>query len=253
MALVEDGLLGLQRPLAEYIPEFLGEGKDAVMVHRLLTHTSGLSDELVIAHRAEKKARGAPIPVPEPTQHPWIHENLWLGYDAPLWKAPGQEMSYCNFGYSLLGEVVRRVSKQSLANFATARIFEPLGMESTFYIVPDSVRARIITRSKDAPYAVAVTGPGLGSREHQDTPSAAGGVYSTVMDLAIFAQMFLNRECYGDVRILSPAAVAEMTRNQIPGISSRIPGEFSRKLHGVLAGASMATRRRYSMRRCIPH
>jgi CubicO group peptidase (beta-lactamase class C family) len=223
MALVEDGLLGLQRPLAEYIPEFVGEGKDAVMVHHLLTHTSGLSDELAMAHWAEKKARGPSIPVPEPTQHPRIHEYLWLNYDAPLWKAPGQEMSYSNFGYTLLGEVVRRVSKQSLADFARARIFEPLAMESTFYIVPDSARARIVRRAADAPYAGA---EGLGTREHQDTPFASRGVYSTVMDLAIFGQMFLNGGCYGDVRILSPAAVAEMTRNQIPGISSRIPGEF---------------------------
>jgi CubicO group peptidase (beta-lactamase class C family) len=42
MLLVEDGLLGLQRPVSEYLPEFSGEGKQAVMVHHLLTHTSGL-------------------------------------------------------------------------------------------------------------------------------------------------------------------------------------------------------------------
>src|SRR5262245_3166940 len=40
MLLVEDGLLGLNRPVREYLPEFVGEGKDAVMVHHLLTHTS---------------------------------------------------------------------------------------------------------------------------------------------------------------------------------------------------------------------
>mgnify|MGYP003693643069 CR=1 FL=1 len=41
MLLVEDGLLGLQRAVSEYLPEFVGEGKQAVMVHHLLTHTSG--------------------------------------------------------------------------------------------------------------------------------------------------------------------------------------------------------------------
>ena len=45
MLLVEDGLLGLQRPVSEYLPEFSGEGKQAVRVHHLLTHTSGLRDE----------------------------------------------------------------------------------------------------------------------------------------------------------------------------------------------------------------
>lgn len=141
-------------------------------------------------------------------------------------EAPGEEMSYSNHGYALLGEIVRRVSGQSLADFARERIFEPLRMEDTFYIVPDSVRTRIVQRPSDAPFAVGVVGPGLGTREHQELPFAAAGVYSTVMDLAIFGQMFLNRGSYGDVRILSPAAVAEMTRNQIPGISSQIPGEF---------------------------
>jgi len=46
------------------------------------------------------------------------------------------------------------------------------------------------------------------------------------MDMAIFGQMFLNRGRYGEMRILSPAAVAEMTRNQIPGVSAQDAGEF---------------------------
>lgn len=225
MVLVEDGLLGLQRQVSDYIPEFVAEGKQAVMVHHLLTHTSGLRDEDVVAHVAKKKGLVA-IPPPEKTQHALIHERLYLSFDAPLWKPPGVEMSYSNHGYSLLGEIVRRVSGQSLADFARERIFEPLRMEDTFYIVPDSVSTRIVQRPLDAPFAVGVVGPGLGTREHQELPWAAGGVYSTVMDMAIFGQMFLNRGSYGDVRILSPAAVAEMTRNQIPGISSQIPGEF---------------------------
>jgi len=223
MMLVEDGLLGLQRPVSDYIPEFIGEGKRAVMVHHLLTHTSGLRDEDVVAHAAKKKDLVS-IPPPEETQHPWINENLWLRYDAPLWKAPGEEMSYSSYGYNLLGEVVRRVSGQSLADFARGRIFQPLQMEATFYIVPDSVRARIVRRPLNAPFAV--VGPGVGTQEHQELPSASGGVYSTAMDMAIFARMFLNRGSYGDVRILSPASVAEMTRNQIPGISSRFADEF---------------------------
>ena len=225
MLLVEDGLLGLQRPVADYIPEFVAEGKQAVMVHHLLTHTSGLRDEDVLAHVTKKRGLVA-IPPAEKTQHPWIHERLYLGFDAPLWKPPGVEMSYSNHGYNLLGEIVRRVSGQSLADFARERIFEPLRMEDTFYIVSDVVRARIVQRPLDAPFAVGVVGPGLGTREHQELPLAAGGVYTTVKDLAIFGQMFLNRGRYGDVRILSPAAVAEMTRNQIPGIGSRIVGEF---------------------------
>ena len=225
MALVEDGLLSLQRPVSDYIAEFVGEGKQAVMVHHLLTHTSGLRDEDVLAH-AMKKKDSVSVPRAEETQHPWINESLWLRYDAPLWRAPGVEMCYSNFGYNLLGEIVRRVGGQSLAKLARDRIFEPLGMKDTFYAVPESVRHRIVRRPADAPYAVGVVGPGLGTREHEELPWASGGVYSTAVDMATFAQMFLSRGSYGDARILSPASVSEMTRNQIPGIGSRFGDEF---------------------------
>ncbi len=227
MLLVEDGLLGLQRPVSEYLPEFSGEGKHAVMVHHLLTHTSGLREQDVNAHAAKKRGVVA-IPPPEATQHPWINEHLFLRYDAPLWKPPGMEMSYCGSGYNLLGEIVRRVSRQALADFASERIFEPLRMQDTFYIVPDAVRARIVRRPLDVPFAATLTtgAPGLATRENQELPLGSGGVYSTAMDMAIFGQMFLNRGSYGEARILSPAAVAEMTRNQIPGISAQHGGEF---------------------------
>lgn len=246
MLLVEDGLLGLNRPVSWYIPEFVGEGKDAVMVHHLLTHTSGLRDQEADAH-AEKKGWSAEIPsvdeveyqyppdkkylalrykgpveipLPDETQHPLISEYLFFRYDAPLWKPPGAEMSYCNYGYELLGEIVRRVSGMSLDDFARERIFEPLGMKDTCYIVSDSVRHRVVERPQDKPFAW------IQNRAFQETPWARGGVHSTTMDMAIFGQMFLNRGTYGGARILSPASVAEMTRNQIPGISSRSFDEF---------------------------
>jgi CubicO group peptidase (beta-lactamase class C family) len=219
MILVEDGLLGLNRPVSWYIPEFVGEGKDAVMVHHLLTHTSGLRDEDLDAH-AEKKKGTVEIPPPDETQHPQINENLFLRYDAPLWKPPGTEMSYCGYGYVLMGEIIRRVSGKSLDDFARERIFEPLGMKDTFYIVPDSVQHRVVKRPADAPFTWYDT------REGQEMPHAAGGVYSTAVDMAIFGQMFLNRGTYGDARILSPASVTEMTRNQVPGIGARFRDEF---------------------------
>jgi CubicO group peptidase (beta-lactamase class C family) len=186
------------------------------MVHHLLTHTSGLRDEDLDAH-AEAKRAAVVIPPAGENQHPRIHESLFLRYDAPLWKPPGVEMSYCSYGYALLGEIVRRVSGQSLAGFATERIFGPLGMKDTLYIVPDAVRPRIVRRGADALGADI-----LDSRWLQDTPQAEDGAFSTALDLAVFTQTFLNGGRYGAVRLLSPAAVAEMTRNHIPGISSYI-------------------------------
>lgn len=217
MILVEDGLLGLNRPVSWYIPEFVGEGKNAVMVHHLLTHTSGLKNEDVDAH-AEKKVN-IEIPPPDKTQHPFLNEYLFLRYDAPLWKPPGVEMSYCDDGYNLVAEIVRRVSGKSFNDFMTERLFRPLGMKDTTCIVPDSLRHRVVRRPQDAPFAW------LDTQENQETPWASGG-FSTAIDTAVFGQMFLNRGIYGDTTILSPVSVTEMTRNQIPGISARYEDEF---------------------------
>jgi CubicO group peptidase (beta-lactamase class C family) len=219
MILVEDGLLGLNRPVQWYVPEFTGAGKDAVMVHHLLTHTSGLREEDVNAH-AERKRETVEIPPPDETQHPRVHEYLFLRYDAPLWKPPGTEMSYCDScDHELLGEIVRRVSGRSYADFCRERILRPLGMVNTYHIVPDSEQHTVVRRSADATDADVID-------TIKTAPWACAGAWSTAMDMAIFGQMFLNRGTYGDARILSPASVAEMTRNQIPGISAQWKDSF---------------------------
>jgi len=214
MILVEDGLLGLNRPVREFIPEFEGEGKEQVMVHHLLTHTAGIDDEATWAIIKEKEEASVDVPAREETQHPTVHRDLYYGVDVPLARKPGIEMSYSNYGYRLLGEIIRRVSGQSLDSFASERIFKPLGMENTWYSVPEGVKHRIIQRPPDAPYPEY-------NDEMQENPSASSGVYSTALDMAVLGQMFLNQGCYGEARILSPVTVAAMTRNQIPGINAR--------------------------------
>jgi CubicO group peptidase (beta-lactamase class C family) len=216
MLLVEEGLLGLNRPVREYLPEFVGEGKDVVMVHHLLTHTSGLRDEDLDAHATAKKAD---LPAGEHPV-PGLAEYMRTRWDAPLWKAPGTEMSYCNYNYELLGEIVARACGQPLQDFVRARISGPLGMRDTHFVVPEALRARIVRRPVDA-YAAQF----LDSRHLQDTPYACGGAFGTALDLATLGQMFLNRGCYGDVRLLSPATVAAITRNHIPGISALFSGQ----------------------------
>ncbi len=219
MILVDEGKLGLNRSVSYYIPEFVGEGKNNVAVHHLLTHTSGMSGEAVYNHVTQKRG-SVDIPPPTPGQHPDIHEYLYLSYDAPLWKNPGTEMSYCGYGYDLLSEIISRITGQSLDNFARERIFEPLGMKDTYFVVPESKYDRVVQRNPDGPDQWA------GTPRHLASPSASSGAYSTVLDIAIFAQMYLNKGVYGDVRILSKASVETMTRNQIPGVAARWGDQF---------------------------
>jgi CubicO group peptidase (beta-lactamase class C family) len=219
MCLVEDGLVGLNRPAAEYLPELRGEGKDEILVHHLLTHTWGEDIDGIIATLVKRATEGrGDAPCPEGLD-PQIHQVLQACYEAPLARPPGEVMMYGAFGYILLGEIVRRVSGQPFVDFAQQRLFGPLGMTDSWLVVPESVSARVVRRPADAPLAGPNRlGPGLNTRAAELMPNSAGGLYSTIHDLAVYAQTFLNGGRYGDARILSRPAVEAMVRNQIPGL-----------------------------------
>jgi CubicO group peptidase (beta-lactamase class C family) len=220
MGLVEDGLLGLNRPVQEYVPELVGEGKEAVMVHHLLTHISGLRAEELTAHGLAKIAAGqAPPREPMPYLRPeeLVHfPDPQAVLDAPLWNPPGVEMSYLNHGYCLLTEIIERVAGQPADRVFQERIFDPLGLTSASFggLSPDRLE-RYVRRPDDAPWAL------LNYPDRVRALASGGGAVSLrAFDLAVFGQMFLNGGSYGGVRILSPASIAEMTRNQIPGVSA---------------------------------
>jgi len=79
----------------------------------------------------------------------------------------------------------------------------------------------VLVRPPGAPMKDELLGlPGAETTAWERMPNGAGGAYSSVRDFAVFAQTFLNGGRYGDQRILSPPAVREMTRNQIPGIGA---------------------------------
>ena len=233
MTLVEDALLGLNRPVIEYIPEFTGPGKEMVLVHHLLSHTSGLCDRDIDLHIIQKTKTADLAQIVDESE---IYDTyLKLGYDSPLTCPPGQREYYCQYETELLSEIVKRISGQPLADFAADRIFKPLGMTNSWYIVPETVRDRIVKRPASAPWASAdssdvfsyIWAPAMWQAMHgietdrfRQTPWACGGVYSTAPDMLRFGQMFLNQGYYDGQQILSPASVATMTRRQNPGIPS---------------------------------
>lgn len=229
LILAEDGLLGLARPVVEYVPEFVGPDKDLVLVADLLTHTAGLRDEDVISHLRRKRAERRStadwddLPPALVANAPWA-ACLWDTYDVSLRTPPDVEMAYCSYGYDLLGEIIARASGQPLAGFAGERIFSPLGMNDTFYVYPASQAHRIAQPPPAGPRSAFLTA--IDAIRH---PFGSGTAYATAADLAIFAQTFLNGGVYGETRILSPATVATMTRNQIPGIRAHWKGQDFRE------------------------
>jgi CubicO group peptidase (beta-lactamase class C family) len=187
MMLVERGKIGINRAVQVYLPEFVGDGFEKVQVYHLLTHTSGLPYRSDLGP-AEVGRSGIRL-------------------------RPGQEMIYSNVGYDLLGEIVQRTSGQAFADFTRQHIFEPLGMSTATFIHPVG-QERCVRRR-----------PGTSFDWPDDVvgeTSTSSSLWATAMDMGIFGQAFLNEGCYGGYHLLSPASVAAMRRNQVPGLPREI-------------------------------
>ena len=221
MTLVEDGLVSLHNPVQDFIPEFAGTDKDKVRLWNLLTHTIGGHSMEEMDDLPSRKADKIPGLLPVPTgQHPKVHEFLALGHDVPLSRKPGSVIIYSNYGFELLGEIVRIVSGVPLATYFEERICTPLGLTDTSFILSKDKENRVVKRPKSAAYAdaKALFCKGVGVESQSRIPWASAGAYSTASDLATFGQMFLNSGKYNGEQVLSPATVDYMTRNHTPGL-----------------------------------
>ena len=196
MVLYDQGRLDLNAPVSTYLPAFSGGWKDSVTVRHLLTHRSGLPSgrDLWRIARTPDEARAAVLST-----------NLEC--------KPGQCYIYSDLGADVLGFVIEAVAGESLDVFLHDKVFEPLGMNDTFFRPADSLTYRI------APTEIAPPrGYPLQGEVHDENAYALGGVaghaglFSTAADLSIFAQMMLNRGVYNGVRVLSDTTVALFTR-----------------------------------------
>ena len=154
MCLVEDGLVGLNRPFVDYLPEldvpaveWLADAK----VADLLCHTAGFDDLQLGSYIAAAAQRAPDLPPAASGQHPKLNTRIRLAAGAPLARRPGTAMIYSNFGYLLLGDIVRRVSGQSFWQFVRSRLFGPLGMHDSHFVLPPALRERRVYRAPGMP------------------------------------------------------------------------------------------------------
>ncbi|CAN5500118.1 serine hydrolase domain-containing protein [soil metagenome] len=200
MVLVDRELLDPDEPVARYLPEFVGDGREKVTVAQLLIHTSGLP------------------PILPRTDPPWEgHETgIGLGLASALRTEPGAEFRYSDVNFILLGEIVRRVSGHRLDAFSRAALFEPLGMSDTRFRPPRRLRGRIAPTERTARTGL------IHGQVHDPAARAMEGVaghaglFSTVPDLGRFCAMMVNKGTLEGTRVLSEKAVQSMTRNQMP-------------------------------------
>ena len=203
MILLEDGKIRLTDRVSTFIPGFERYGKQDITIRHLMTHVSGLRPDVDLG-------------------------DVWSGSDKAIelaieevpTAAPGERFVYSDINYFLLGDIVRRVSGETLDRFAHDRIFAPLGMKDTTFLPPAALRGRIAPTESCTPLGWPCEGPGMSMLRgvvHDPTARRMGGVaghaglFSTAADLAIFCRMLLDGGVYHGTRILSPLAVAKMT------------------------------------------
>ena len=173
--LVQDGQLALDQPVAEIVPEFGGQGKERVMVRHLLTHTSGLPDQL--ESNIALRERHAPL-------SDFVDAVCRLS----LLFEPGTRVSYQSMGILMLQTIVERITGQRLRDWLRRSLFEPLGMADTTLGIPSSGMSRTVlaTPSGDANYGDAQVDWGWNSSYWRDLGAPWGGLHSTIADLTCF-------------------------------------------------------------------
>lgn len=240
MMLVEEGRLSISDPVSKVIPGFaqttvLGtvNGRVAVVpanrqitIRDLLTHTAGISygggalepwysragfTQWYFADRAEPMTK-------------WIDTLATLPFEAQ----PGERWVY-GYNTDILGNVIERVSGQTLAAFIGEHIATPLKMVDTAFFLPPEKTSRLaavyavgadgtIVRAEEGKPAVS-TLPHSGQGAYVSGPrvafSGGAGLLSTAHDYARFMQMLLNGGELEGVRLLSPTTVKLMTSNHV--------------------------------------
>jgi uncharacterized protein YbbC (DUF1343 family)/CubicO group peptidase (beta-lactamase class C family) len=188
LQLVEQGKINLDEPAVAFWPEFRGHGKERITVRELLTHYSGLRPGLLM-------------------------KPAWSGYAAALKKIaedkpaqpPGSQFIYSDLNFIVLGEIVRRVSGESLNAYCRRHIFEPLEMKDTGFTPAKPLHRRLAPTMEGS----------FGVVHDPDTRRMGGvagpaGLFATADDLARFAQAILDQGRTPRGPILSPASIELM-------------------------------------------
>lgn len=201
MILVDRGLISLDDPAVDYLPEYTGGARSKVLVRHLLSHISGMPDML-------------PDNVSLRRAHQPLGEFVKGALQTPLLYEPATDFRYQSKGILLAAEIVERVSGKRLRDFEREEIFVPLGMERSALGLGEREIADTVWCGTAIEEDEETRSWGWNSPYWRDFGAPWGGMHSTGRDLAILLQTMLNGGAYGDKRIFSRAAVAAMTRDQ---------------------------------------
>lgn len=239
MTLFEEGKYLLDDPVSKYIPEFANEtvldtynekdttyttvpAKRAVTIRDLLTHTSGIDYAGIGSPVMRAIYAKAGIQPGFGNNKDLIGNEMKDLGKLPLAHQPGEKWTY-GLNIDVLGYLVEIWSGKPLDKFLNERLFEPLGMNDTYFYIPPEKQKRLVKVSgEDAKHhAVALKTSIFDYPLMTDGTyfSGGAGLSSTTRDYAIFLQMLLNKGEYNGKKILSRRTVEMITSNQIGSLN----------------------------------
>lgn len=252
MLLVEDGKMRLDQPIADFLPAFANmkvqntpdgsltdvrPAKGPITVRQLLTHTAGLGYNIIQKGPIKKayddagivggQASRLPIPGLAPvTPAPSLAVMADRLAELPLVYEPGTQWSY-SISLDLMGRLIEVVSGQAFDAFLKARLFDPLGMTSTGFMVEREDVARFT--SNYAPFSGALIpfDPAASSiyLDPPPYPFGGGGLVSSARDYDRFLAMLLGEGETGGVRVMS-AETARLAMSNLIDDSVNRKGTF---------------------------
>ncbi len=243
MMLIDDGKLKLDQPIADFIPEFAKmtvaidpkvslearPAKTQITVRHLLTHTAGLgyagvgrnkvNDELLRLGVTPAVLSRTPIPgISPPVKTLPPNEFLKVAATVPLVAEPGTAWRY-SMSLDVLGLVIERASgATSFAQFMQERMFDPIGMTSSYFQVPQSEQHRL-TGNYGLLAGLPLPIDPASNSAYFDPPAFAfggAGLVCTPADYDKFLMMIANGGMAGTKRVMSAAAVALGCTDLIP-------------------------------------
>ena len=245
MILFEEGKLLLDDPVSKYIPAFKKQqvldkfnptdttyttmpAKKEITIRELLTHTSGLGYAQIGSKEANAIYAKHDLTAGLGVQDDKLLDAMNRLAKLPLMHQPGEKWTY-GLNTDLLGCLAEVISGMSLDEFFKKRIFEPLGMKDTYFLVPKEKATHLVNlyREDSTGKLVKATGNMLNGKtitpnyplEASTYYSGGAGLSSTIYDYAVFLQMLVNNGVYNGKRIISRNAVRMMTMNQIGDLS----------------------------------
>lgn len=231
LMMLEEGKLRLEDPVSKFIPEFTNTtvamltdpnaepsrdpdiyrtpASREITVRDLLTHTSGLASSGIASRTTARMA-------PRSTSADLASYIPTLGA-VPLDFQPGTKWQYSLLaGIETLGRIVEVTSGMSFDQFLQERLFGPLQMNDTSFVVPDDKLPRLVTLYERTEEGQLVRQDETPSWLDTETLfSGGGGLYSTTSDYMRFAQMLLNRGELDGERILGTRTVELMASNHV--------------------------------------